>query len=61
MQGRMELLRRMWTKEHIAMLMSLAKHQSKSKKTKEFLAKVRAIPDSVKDSLLNSYMEKCKH
>jgi hypothetical protein len=61
MRGRMDLLRRMWTKEHHAMVMMLAKNKTKSsKKQKEFLAKVRAIPDSIKEAMLDIYLEKCK-
>jgi len=61
MRGRMNLLRMMWTKEHHAMVMMLAKNKSKSnKKQKEFLAKVRAIPDSIREAMLGIYLEKCK-
>ena len=61
MHGRMELLKRMWQKEHHSMVMTLAKNKSKSsKKQKEFLAKVRGIPDSIKDEMLKIYLEKCK-
>jgi len=43
------------------MVMTLAKNKSKSsKKQKEFLAKVRGIPDSIKDEMLKIYLEKCK-
>jgi hypothetical protein len=34
------------------MVMSLAKNKSKSKKQKDFLAKVRAIPDSIREALI---------
>jgi len=60
MHGRIELLRRMWQKEHHTMVMTLAKNKTKSKKQKDFLAKVRGIPDTVKEAILAMYLEKCK-
>lgn len=61
MRGRMEFLRKMWDKEHQQMVMSVAKIKSKTKKQKEFLARVRAIPDTVKEAVLFLYMDKCKN
>ena len=61
MQGRMKLLKSMWEREQHAMIMQLAKVKNKSKKQKDFLARVRAIPDTVKDAILTMYMDKCKH
>jgi UV DNA damage repair endonuclease len=61
MKGRLELLKKMWTKEHYKMVMSLAKNKNKTKRQKDFLAKIRAIPDSIKDALIHSYLDKCKH
>jgi hypothetical protein len=43
------------------MVISLAKVKNKSKKEKEFLARVRAIPDTVREAVLSTYMDKCKH
>jgi hypothetical protein len=51
----------MWIKEHYQMVMQLAKNKHKTKKQKDFLAKVRAIPDSFKEVILHHYIEKCKH
>ena len=61
MKGRMTLLDMMWIKEHHYMVMKLAKNKHKTKKQKDFLAKVRAIPDSFKEVFLAHYIEKCKH
>lgn len=43
------------------MIMSLAKVKTKTKKQKEFLARVRAIPDTVKEAIILRYIERCKH
>ncbi len=61
MKGRVELLNKMWVKEHYQMVMQLAKNKHKTKKQKDFLAKVRAIPDTFKEVLLHHYIQKCKH
>lgn len=61
MQGRMKLLKSLWEREQHEMIMQLAKVKNKNKKQKEFLARVRAIPDTVKDAILTMYMGKCKH
>jgi hypothetical protein len=61
MKGRMELLNKMWVKEHHHIVMTLSKNKHKTKKQKDFLVKVRGIPDSIKEALLQKYIEKCKH
>lgn len=61
MRGRMSLLRKLWDKEYQNMIMSIAKVKSKSKKQKDFLARLKAIPPTVKEAILNRYMDKCKH
>ncbi|TNV87352.1 hypothetical protein FGO68_gene3244 [Halteria grandinella] len=61
MRQRMDFLRKYWEKEHHNMIMQLAKVKNKNKKEKDFLARVRAIPDSVREAVLYAYMEKCKH
>lgn len=61
MKGRMTLLRALWDNEHKNMLISLSKVKNKSKKQKEFFARLKAIPDTVKESILQRYMDKCKN
>jgi hypothetical protein len=57
----MVFLRKLWSKEHQKMSISLSKVKNKNKKQKDFLGRVRAIPDSIRDAILEKYMDKCKY
>ena len=61
MRGRKEFLRKMWDKEHYNMVINLSKGKTKTKKQKDYIAKIRAIPDTIKEAMLTRYMDKQKH
>lgn len=57
----MFFLRKLWGNEHQKMSISLSKVKNKTKKQKDFMDKVRSIPDSIRDAILQKYMDKCKY
>lgn len=60
MKSRMDLLRLYWDNEIKKMIMNLVKIKFKSKKQKEYLQKLRSIPDDIKEAILQKYLNKCK-
>ncbi|CDW85584.1 m-phase inducer phosphatase 2 [Stylonychia lemnae] len=61
MKQRMEVLKKYFDQEQQKMILQLVKIKNKSKKQKDLLQKLREVTDSVKQAVLNKYLEKCKN